>query len=129
MTSILPERHSTARTLYLGVVSGLVGGVVWFVLDTLTRGAAMGPAFFAEIALKFTFLLFPLFYYGLTGFVAGLLFSGLLAAASRGGRRGITSTMPPWFPHLAVWCGLLLLAGFIGRERNGLRIGRPGGVL
>jgi len=120
---------SRGLILYLGLISGLVGGLVWFLLDTLTRGVSMGEVFFADIQLKFTFLLLPFFYYSIAGILLGILFALLHLAVWRTGKSVVLSTLPPHFPLFILWTVLLLFFGAEGWERNNLKLGQPNGPI
>ncbi len=129
MTGKREINDSGALILYLGLMSGLVGGLVWFLLDTLTRGVSMGEVFFSDIRLKFTFLLLPFFFYSVAGLLIGL-FAALLQLALLGkGRSVVLSTLPPHFPLFAFWTVALLLFGAVGWERNDLKLGHPYGPM
>jgi len=113
--------------LYLGLLSGLAGGFVWFLLDTLTKLATLGGGVLVQLSQPLTFLFIPLFFYSLAGLVLGLAFSLLQLLLTRGGRSVLWSTLPPHFPLFLLWTATLLLTGWWSWERNHLSVGRPNG--
>jgi len=121
------DGYPVALIVYLGGISGLIGGLVWFSLDTMTKMVAMGATLFADMRMKLSFLLLPIFFYSLVGLVLGVLYALLLLILARRGRSVVLTTLPPYLPLLLLWTSTLLICGFLGWERNNLQIGRPNG--
>lgn len=121
------DENTVAMTVYLGLLSGLVGGLVWFALDTLSKGVTLGTAVFSDMQVKLSFLFIPIFFYSLVGLGLGILLSLLQLVLARGGKSVVFSMLPPYLVLCMAWTVLLLLCGVAAWERNNLKIGGPDG--
>ncbi len=126
--NIRKNENTVAMIVYLGLVSGLIGGLVWFALDTLTKGATIGTAALSSMQGKYTFLLIPVFFYSLVGLGLGILLSLFYLILTRGGKSTLLSILPPYLVLCLAWTTILLLCGVAAWERNDLKIGRVNGI-